>query len=161
MPLTRNRKLETETIPSLRITPRARAAAARHSINSYPREGCGAFIGTHGPDGSIQITAAVPLPNIHERRTLDRYEIDCQAYAALEMKLARRARGERVVGFFHSHPAGPARPSPFDLEMAQGLFHFAKMRYVYGIQAVQGRSAGAFTCWRLSEDLKTFIKLCG
>ena len=64
-----------------------------------------------------------------------------------------------IIGFFHSHPDSLPAPSPLDLEMAQGLYEFAKIDYIYAIQTAHKNSVGPLTFWSLSTDQHTFIEL--
>jgi proteasome lid subunit RPN8/RPN11 len=63
-------------------------------------------------------------------------------------------RGESVVGFYHSHPAGPPRPSETDAERATWP------DYSYVIAVLDGRHpyVGA---WRWREDGETEISYGG
>ena len=95
-------------IPSRHADVLRRAAAL-----SYPRECCGLLVGEG--ETSITVTDVVPTENIAENPA-QAFEIDPQAH----FDLLRRVRGSarRVIGHFHSHPHGPAHPSPRDLAMA-------------------------------------------
>lgn len=90
------------------ITMRAAAAAA------HPREACGLLLGQ-----GTRITAARETRNIHPTPATH-FEIDPQAL--IDAHRAARAGaaggGAQVVGYFHSHPAGPAAPSATDRAMA-------------------------------------------
>ena len=80
------------------------------SADLAPREACGLLFGT--PDA---ITAMQPAENIAEDPER-RFEIDSAAlFAALR---AERAGGQRIVGYWHSHPSGDATPSETDAAMA-------------------------------------------
>jgi proteasome lid subunit RPN8/RPN11 len=85
----------------------AAAAAAR------PREACGLLLGEGG-----QIIEAREAANVHPA-PLTQFEIDPQAL----IDAHRAARGEgamQVIGYFHSHPVGPAAPSATDRASAAG-----------------------------------------
>ena len=71
-----------------------------------PEECCGLLLGR---DGTIE--EARPAANMaaDPRR---RFEIDPQAL--VDAHRAARSGGPRVVGYFHSHPDGPAGPSATD-----------------------------------------------
>lgn len=60
-----------------------------------------------------------------------------------------RAKGLDVIGFYHSHPNAPARPSQYDLDHAWPF-------YSYIIVSVQDRAAAAMTSWRLKDDRNAF-----
>lgn len=87
-------------------TMRAAACAA------HPREACGILLGEDG-----RITAAVVTRNIHATPQ-SHFEIDPQAL--IDAHRAARGGGPSVLGYFHSHPAGPSEPSATDRAMASG-----------------------------------------
>jgi proteasome lid subunit RPN8/RPN11 len=88
------------------LAARVLVAASR----AYPNECCGLIEGTDS-DGGWRALVIHESPNIAEdpRR---RFLIDPQA----QFDLMRRLRGAttRVIGCFHSHPDGEAKPSPAD-----------------------------------------------
>ena len=57
--------------------------------------------------------------------------------------------GGELVGFYHSHPDNPARPSQTDLDQAWPTFS-------YVILAVQNGEPGVMTSWCLREDRSAF-----
>ncbi|GGD99144.1 hypothetical protein GCM10011515_18740 [Tsuneonella deserti] len=82
----------------------AEAAAA------HPHEACGLLLGTNGAVCSIRPCANVhPTPDTH-------FEIDPRAL--IDAHRAERGGGPRVLGYYHSHPAGPPEPSATDRAQA-------------------------------------------
>ena len=79
-------------------------------------EVCGVLAGTRGDGDEPSIVArAHEAENVAETpRT--RYRIDPEEL--LELIDGIEAAGRDVVGFYHSHPAGPTRPSETDAERA-------------------------------------------
>ncbi|MFC3213974.1 Mov34/MPN/PAD-1 family protein [Novosphingobium panipatense] len=77
-----------------------------------PEECCGLLLGRHGRIEQAQEAANIaPDP----RR---RFEIDPAAlFAAFK---AARGEGAQVLGYYHSHPTGDARPSATDREHSTG-----------------------------------------
>ena len=77
---------------------------------AYPNECCGLIEGDDTPDGwrALAIHEAKNIADDPRRRFL----IDPQA----QFDLMRRLRGEdtRIIGCFHSHPDGEAKPSAAD-----------------------------------------------
>jgi proteasome lid subunit RPN8/RPN11 len=63
----------------------------------------------------ITIDSIIPAANIAESPA-DSFEIDPAALFAAHR--SERAGGPRVIGHYHSHPVGPARPSARDAEAA-------------------------------------------
>lgn len=87
-------------------TMRAAARAA------HPREACGLLLGEGTRITEARVTANVhPSPETH-------FEIDPQAL--VDAHRAARSGGQQVLGYFHSHPAGPPEPSATDRACAAG-----------------------------------------
>ena len=84
------------------------AEAAR----AAPEECCGILLGR---EGAIDETRPTRNLALDPRR---RFEIDPQAL--VDAHRAARAGGPQVVGYFHSHPDGPAEPSATDRAHATG-----------------------------------------
>jgi proteasome lid subunit RPN8/RPN11 len=98
-----------------------------------PGEVCGLLLGS-GP----RIDAISPAANIHPTpRT--HFEIDPQAL--IDAHRAARNGGPEVVGYYHSHPDGPAEPSDTDRAQAAGDGR---------VWAIVAR--GDVTFWRDDED---------
>ncbi len=85
-------------------------AAARAA---YPHECCGLLVGEG--ETAVSVTGIVHTTNIADDPARA-FAVDPQA----QFDLLRSLRGSprRVVGHYHSHPQGPAQPSPRDLAMA-------------------------------------------
>lgn len=117
-------------------------AISDEAARALPDEACGVLLGTVSP-GRIRVVAhrAVPNRSPHPERA---FAIEADEI----LRLQREAEHERldVVGFYHSHPRGPAAPSAADLEGALP-------GYLYVI--VDGRTA-TLTSWRLREDRRAF-----
>jgi proteasome lid subunit RPN8/RPN11 len=144
------------TTRHIQLSSPARAAIIAHLRAAYPHEGCGVLIGP--ADATLpRIERAFGLSNRMAPSTDDRFEIDPLSYATVEAQL--RGSAQRIVGFFHGHPDGQALPSRIDLEMAQGLFAFAREYYVYAIAAVTADGAPEVTFWRLMQDQSAFERL--
>jgi proteasome lid subunit RPN8/RPN11 len=101
---------------------------------AYPYEGCGILVGRPGP--AAEVTSVLDGTNTRgpEDRGRDRYLLD-----PAEIMRAQRDADEAgldIVGFWHTHPDHPSRPSQYDADHAWG-------GYVYVIISVrQGRAAG-------------------
>jgi proteasome lid subunit RPN8/RPN11 len=85
-------------------------AIRSHAARSAPEECCGLLLGT-----GRAVEHAHPAANVaaDPRR---RFEIDPQAL--VDAQRAARAGGPQVIGYYHSHPAGPAEPSATDRAQA-------------------------------------------
>lgn len=131
---------------TLRLPTRVAAEIHAELCRAYPEEGCGVLLGTEG-SGRRDVVRAVPLGNQREDSRGNRYVISPEQFLAAER--AARRDGLDVLGFFHSHPDHPARPSAFDLEHAWPW-------YSYLIVSVERGRAGDTTAWRLLEDRSRF-----
>lgn len=86
----------------IELIQQAAAAAA-------PLEACGLLFGSDG------VERASVVANVSDDPAR-RFEIDPAAlFAALK---AERAGGDKVIGYWHSHPSGDANPSATDAAMA-------------------------------------------
>lgn len=92
------------------LSPEPRAAIAAHAEAEFPNEACGLLLGQR--DGAeVFITEAVASANIADEPRR-RFEIDPGLRLCLQ-KAARKGGGQ-IVGHYHSHPNGAARPSETD-----------------------------------------------
>ena len=86
-----------------------------HSRESYPEECCGILVGRE--DGSSRIVSeSHRAKNVSKERRRERYLID--ENKLIEVLRSTRGLPVDVVGFYHSHPDSPSRPSSRDIEMA-------------------------------------------
>ena len=103
---------------------------AAHARSGYPHEVCGALIGRAG-DGIVRVERAVPLVNRESERPAVRYQIDPADLIALQR--ASREEGLDIVGYFHSHPDHPARPSETDRRIAAEGLSDGVVHMVFGV----------------------------
>jgi proteasome lid subunit RPN8/RPN11 len=127
---------------ALSLQPGVAEAIKSHGVETYPNECCGALIGR---DGVVHSTYA--LPNTTEEGPRRRFLVRPQDYREAE-KRASEAGGE-LLGFYHSHPDHPARPSQYDLDHAWPFFS-------YIIVSVRSGVPEDMTSWRLREDRSVF-----
>ncbi len=116
---------------------------------SYPNECCGIILGMESGDQRV-VTLTITCENTRKDSPKDRYSIHPEQVVAAH-KLAR-SRGEKIIGFYHSHPDHPARYSSTDLAEA----HWFDCSYV--ITSVQQGHAEAMNSFVLigTEDKKRF-----
>ncbi len=94
------------------LLPAAVVARIRaHARRAYPEECCGVLVGR-----GRRVERSVKAANAAEGQRTRRYTIDPEVLLAIH-KEARQTHRE-VVGYYHSHPGRPARPSAYDLEHA-------------------------------------------
>ena len=92
------------------LSPAAHAAILRAAERAHPHEACGLLLGA-GAEGGDHVHTALPTANVHPDPARH-FEIDPAALLAAHK--AARSGGPRLIGFFHSHPNGLARPSATD-----------------------------------------------
>jgi proteasome lid subunit RPN8/RPN11 len=113
-----------------------------HGRETYPNECCGALIGR---DSVVAETVA--LPNTTEEGPRRRFLVRPVDYRAAEARA--RQSGMELLGFYHSHPDHPARPSQYDLDHAWPSFSYVIVSIVNG-------DAADLRSWRLREDRSQF-----
>ena len=131
-------------VPGLVLRPGIEHSIRAHARDASPHECCGALLGR---DGVVQATHA--LPNTTEEGPRRRFLVRPDDYRVAEGE-ARQA-GLDLVGFYHSHPDHPARPSQYDLDHAWPFFS-------YVIVSVTADGSGSLTSWRLRDDRATFVE---
>jgi proteasome lid subunit RPN8/RPN11 len=103
------------------ISPLTIEQIKAHCIYAYPHECCGALIGVI-KNGEKMVTAGELLTNAEPHSPERRFVIDPVELNTLERK--SRANGHDIVGFYHSHPDAPARPSSTDREWAWPVYSY-------------------------------------
>ncbi len=106
---------------------------------SYPFEACGVMIG-RAEGRTVVADAVFHARNLNSDRGRDRFLLDPEDHLAV-VRVARQ-QGLEVVGFWHSHPDHPARPSAIDLEAAW-------QDHSYLIVSTAAFGANVFRSWRL------------
>jgi proteasome lid subunit RPN8/RPN11 len=117
-----------------------------HGAETYPHECCGALLGKDG-ETAREVVELLPLANRRNDSPRNRFEVTAEDVQMAEKK-ASELRLE-VVGWYHSHPDAPARPSEFDREHAWPW-------YSYIIVSVQQREPRDTTSWRLRDDRSAY-----
>jgi len=117
-------------------------AIRRHGRQAYPHECCGALIGREH-----YVVEALSLPNTTAEGPRRRFLVRPEDYRFAEERAFTTER--ELLGFYHSHPDHPARPSQHDLAHAWPFF-------VYVILAVQQGDPADLTAWRLLDDRSAF-----
>ena len=128
------------------ISDAVNQAIRRHGQETYPHECCGALVGTTADAESI-VADVVPLPNTTEEGPRRRFLVRASDYRLAERRAAEI--GGELLGFYHSHPDHPARPSQYDLDHAWPTF-------AYIIVSVADGKATDLTVWFLKDDRSSF-----
>jgi proteasome lid subunit RPN8/RPN11 len=136
-------------VSPLRMTTTLADAIRRHAEQAYPDECCGALLGRDGARAR-EVTATLPVPNRREGSAARRrFLITAAEYRALEREA--RVRALDIVGFYHSHPDHPPRPSAYDQEHALPW-------YSYLIVSVREGRGEEMTSWVLRDDRGGFTE---
>ena len=98
----------------LRLTRDAYDDIVSHGQEGGDEEVCGVLAGAYGESASA-VRETRRATNVADRARL-RYEMDSEEQFALIEQV--EDDGLEVVGFYHSHPTGPPRPSETDAEGA-------------------------------------------
>ena len=118
-----------------------------HARSGYPFEACGVFLGRPQGAGPAVVEDVMPVVNRETEKPRVRYQIAPEDLIRIDRDA--RQRGLEILGYFHSHPDHPARPSETDREHAWPW-------YSYLIVSVQRGEPTALTSWVLAEDRTEF-----
>jgi proteasome lid subunit RPN8/RPN11 len=130
-----------------------------HGAETYPHECCGALLGrdsSAAAGGNSEKESLIPtretlslFPLVNRRDDSPRNRFSVTADDVRDAEKAARQQGLDVVGWYHSHPDHPARPSQYDREHAWPW-------YSYIIVSVQNGAPQDMTSWRLNDDREEF-----
>jgi proteasome lid subunit RPN8/RPN11 len=136
--------------PELSIAPALARRIEREGAAAYPNECCGVMYGRDEPAGQRVVTRVEPVANTYAAdERYHRFSIDARDLMRAEQTAADA--GLLVLGFYHSHPDHPARPSETDLQAAWPF-------YSYVIVSVARGEPADMTCWVLDEQTETFTR---
>jgi proteasome lid subunit RPN8/RPN11 len=124
------------------ISARHLQTLGRHATMSYPDECCGVLVGRLSEDTTV-VERVLSVGNERQDSRHNRFLISPETVLAAHKEA--RALGLDVVGYYHSHPDHPARPSEFDREHA-----WPGMSYL--IVSLEGRKVVEARSWRLADD---------
>lgn len=130
------------TIAPLKIREALLQKIHAHGIETYPHECCGALLGNDG-ERSREIIDLLPLANRRDDSPRNRFELTPDDVRRAEKTAADKHLD--LLGWYHSHPDAPARPSEFDRDHAWPW-------YSYVIVSVLKGELRDTTSWRLRDD---------
>ena len=120
-----------------------------HSRKTYPEECCGILVG-HDEGEQRVVMESHRAENVAKERRHDRYLIDEKKL--IEVLKATRGLPMDVIGFYHSHPDYPSRPSRFDTETA------AWPGYSYLIASVEKERVVSVQSWVMRDGSESFVE---
>jgi proteasome lid subunit RPN8/RPN11 len=130
-----------------------------HGAETYPHECCGALLGRDAAfernlvggenkfEAPREVLKLFPLSNRNGDSPRNRFMVTADDVRTAE--LAARNEHLEIIGWYHSHPDHPARPSDFDRDHAWPW-------YSYIIVSVQQGKGCEMTSWRLNDDRQAF-----
>jgi proteasome lid subunit RPN8/RPN11 len=124
------------------LTAEALQTIRDHGAETFPYECCGALIEVDGV-----VVESFKMENTTAGGAARRFRIGPDGYRLADKRA--RERGGALVGFYHSHPNEPARPSAYDLEHA-----WPNLTYV--IISVRAGTPSDITVWHLRDDRSGF-----
>lgn len=135
------------------LTPSQVQQIEEEGAQAYPNECCGIMLGRDLSDGACTrriVERLEPMANVwDEAEQKRRFAID--PMALMKAEKAASDEGQAVLGFYHSHPDHPARPSETDRQ-------FGWPFYSYVIVSIAKGEAVDMTSWVLDEQTETFAR---
>src|SRR5258708_21576236 len=133
--------------PTLWISKTLAEKIRQHGAETYPHECCGALLGRDSEARSEtpgrEVLGLHALVNRRDDSPRNRFSVTAED--VLDAEKVARQQGLDVIGWYHSHPDHPARPSEFDREHAWPW-------YSYIIVSVMSGKPAEMTSWRLNDD---------
>ena len=123
----------------------------REGVGAYPNECCGILFGKDVRENGDEQRFVERIEKVdngfEETERFHRFLITPETLMKAEKAAA--SEGRLVVGFYHSHPDAPARPSEYDRQHAWPF-------YSYVIVSILNREAADTTSWVLDETAGRF-----
>jgi len=131
-----------------------------HGVETYPHECCGALLGRDAGfsyhhesrdrrQPAREVLALFPLVNRRDDSPRNRFSVTAEDVLAADKNAQQQ--GLEVIGWYHSHPDHPARPSQYDQDHAWPW-------YSYVIVSVHGGTPEDMTSWRLKDDRSEYVE---
>jgi proteasome lid subunit RPN8/RPN11 len=132
------------------LSPELRRDIERHGSEAFPNECCGMLIGRDIAGKGRVVEKLVVGTNAFEAgEQYHRFSID--PMQQLKTEKAAAAEGKMLLGFYHSHPHAPARPSEYDRTHAWPF-------YSYLIVSILKGKPDVMTSWVLDEQTELFVQ---
>jgi proteasome lid subunit RPN8/RPN11 len=119
----------------------------QHGVRDYPYECCGLLLGRFEAAAKF-VLETYPISNAREE-SAKRNRFLIQPEELMRGERYARSKELEVVGFYHSHPDSPARPSQYDLEHAWPT-------YSYIIVSTSEGGSGDLYSWEQEADRSRF-----
>ena len=131
----------------LKLTKEIEEKIRTAGAEAYPNECCGILFGSE-VDGGHAVKALKPIDNARESgEQYHRFLITAEDMVQAELEA--RKLGLDIVGFYHSHPDHPARPSDYDRDHALPFYSYIILRVAEGQPELM-------TSWQLQLSREAF-----
>lgn len=131
----------------LKLTREIEEEIRKGGAEAYPNECCGILFGSE-VDGGHAVKALKPIENARESgEQYHRFLITAEDM--MQAELDARKLGLEIVGFYHSHPDHPARPSDYDRDHALPFYSYIILRVAEGRPELM-------TSWQLQLSREAF-----
>jgi proteasome lid subunit RPN8/RPN11 len=130
----------------VRISKAESEAMVTRALAGYPLEVCGVFLGR----GTL-VSRAVPAVNRELEAPRIRYAIAPEDLIRIQREA--ETEGLEIVGYYHSHPDHPARPSETDRRVAAGGLSDGVLHVVIGVDK---GAVGTPTAWVFRDADQAF-----
>jgi proteasome lid subunit RPN8/RPN11 len=133
------------------LAPELRRQIEAGGVAAYPNECCGMMLGRDAVEHDLKLRRVQKLvagTNTFEAdEQYHRFSID--PLQQLRVEKDAEKEGLMLVGYYHSHPDHPARPSEYDRQHAWPF-------YSYVIVAIEKGKPADMTSWVLNEQTEQF-----
>ena len=131
----------------LKLTREIEEKIRQAGAAAYPNECCGILFGSE-ENGVNTVKALKSIENARESgEQYHRFLITAEDM--MDAELEARKLGFEIVGFYHSHPDHPARPSDYDRDHALPFYSYIILRVAEGRPELM-------TSWRLQLSREAF-----
>jgi proteasome lid subunit RPN8/RPN11 len=120
-----------------------------HGKRGYPHEVCGVFLGRPGAGRAERV---VEMVNRETEQPKIRYQIAPEDLLKLQREAGRD--GLEIIGFYHTHPDHPPRPSETDRRVAAGGLSDGVYHMVMAVE--RGERTHLETVWIFRDALQAF-----
>ena len=134
----------------MRIARAQVEAILAHARRGYPYEVCGVLLG-RAIEGGRRVDEVVEVTNRETEAPRVRYQIAPEDLIRIQRQA--REQGREILGYYHSHPDHPARPSETDRRIAAEGLSDGVIHVVVGVE--RGENATP-TAWIFRDDAQAF-----
>ena len=131
----------------LKLSRQIESEIRQAGADAYPNECCGIMFGSEDGDDHV-VKSLRPIVNARESgEQYHRFLITAEDM--MQAELDARKLGLEIVGFYHSHPDHPARPSDYDRDHALPFYSYIILRVAEGRPELM-------TSWQLQLSREAF-----